>query len=88
MTPTPRQLILLRAIWGWWQEKGYGPNFREIADRMGVSSTNGITEGLNRLQREGWLVRENLVPRSVRVTRRGAEAAGIEVTRDDVGLAG
>ena len=76
--PTPKQKLLLRAIWELTLEYGAPPTFKEIAERLGISSTNGITEGLNKLQKHGWLVRENLMPRSIRLTRFGVEAAGIE----------
>ena len=75
--PTPKQKLLLRAIYELSHEAHRAPTFREIADRLGVGSTNGITEGLNKLQKMGWLVRDNLVNRSTMVTRRGMLAAGI-----------
>lgn len=76
--PTPKQKLLLRAIWELTLERGFPPSFKEIAERVGEASTAGITEGLNRLQKAGWLVRENLMRRSMRLTRKGVQAAGID----------
>ncbi len=77
--PTPKQKLLLRAIWELTRELGYAPNFREIIERMGLNSTNGLTEGLNKLQKEGWLTRENLVARSMALTKRGLDEIGVEL---------
>lgn len=75
--PTLAQLELLRVIWELTLEKGWPPTLKELCARYNVSSTNGITEALNRLQRGGWIVRENMQSRSMKLTKEGFDVAGI-----------
>ena len=75
--PTLAQLELLRAIWDLTYEKGWPPSVRELIRHLGHSSTNGVSDKLKILQREGWIVRENMQSRCLRLTKRGFEVAGI-----------
>lgn len=54
---TKRQSTLLRFIEGHVDEYGYPPSIREMADHMGISSTNGVNDHLKALERKGCLLR-------------------------------
>jgi SOS-response transcriptional repressor LexA len=75
--PTLAQLELLRAIWDLTYEKGWPPTVRELLERLGHVSTNGCIDKLKILQREGWIVRDNLASRCIKLTSSGFRAAGI-----------
>jgi repressor LexA len=75
--PTLAQLELLRAIWDLTYEKGWPPSVRELLRHLGHVSTNGIADKLKILQREGWIARDNMMSRCIKLTRSGFEAAGI-----------
>ena len=68
----PRQQQILDAIAAHWKAKGYAPSFREIADEVGIASTNGVSDHVKALVRKGLLLHDPRVARSVRlVSRRG-----------------
>ncbi len=49
--------------------KGYPPTLREIGAHMGIRSTNGVNDHLRCLERKGWIVREDMKVRSIRVIK-------------------
>lgn len=49
------------------QDNGVPPTVREIANRMGMRSTNAVSEHLARLEKKGYLVRLPLKSRNIRV---------------------
>lgn len=51
--PTVRQLEVLAAVRAYVALHGMPPTLREIADLVGVSSTNGVTDHLRALVRHG-----------------------------------
>lgn len=60
-----------RAIWAWIREytqaHGYAPTVREIADGLGINSTNGVADHLRALRRKGAIVWRPGCPRTIRV---------------------
>ncbi len=65
-------------------ERGYPPTLREIGERMGIRSTNGVNDHLKALERKGYLVREDLKSRSIRVVDHEKPGrGGYEVTTTD-----
>lgn len=50
---TPRQRDLLGVILLSVQERGYSPTFREMAEAMGIRSTNGVNDHLQALVKKG-----------------------------------
>jgi repressor LexA len=50
--------------------RGYPPTLREIGERMGIRSTNGVNDHLKALERKGYLAREDLKSRALRPTDR------------------
>lgn len=71
--PTPRQRDVLAAIDAYSKGHGYAPSVRALLEPLGLSSTNGIAEHLERLEANGLIVRDRRVARSIRITRRGRE---------------
>ncbi|GMV19058.1 MAG: hypothetical protein AMXMBFR56_72820 [Polyangiaceae bacterium] len=53
----PRTLAALQAIAAAIHEEGFPPTVRELAVRMGVRSTNGVNEHLQRLTDAGLILR-------------------------------
>ncbi len=54
---TDRQHDLLRFIENHLKERGYQPSIREMADHMGIRSTNGVNDHLKALERKGYIKR-------------------------------
>ena len=48
-------------------ERGYPPTLREIGEHMGIRSTNGVNDHLRALERKGYLRREDMKSRALRV---------------------
>jgi repressor LexA len=48
-------------------ERGYPPTLREIGDHMGIRSTNGVNDHLVALERKGYVKREDLKSRTLRL---------------------
>jgi SOS-response transcriptional repressor LexA len=74
-----RQRDVLRFLEEYYLEHGTPPSVREIADDLGIVSTNGVADHLKALVHKGWLVSgqkgqpRSLVP--VRVLRALDESA-------------
>src|SRR5689334_17801622 len=49
------------------EERGYPPTLREIGEYMGIRSTNGVNDHLRALERKGYLRREDMKSRALRV---------------------
>lgn len=60
--PTERQREVITFIAAHQRVNGQPPTWREIATHLGVSSTNGITDHVNTLIRDGWLTRAAFAP--------------------------
>jgi len=72
--------------------RGYPPTLREIGERMGIRSTNGVNDHLKALEKKGYLAREDLKSRALRPLKMpsGHAARAIEIGNDlvDVPLVG
>jgi len=68
---TVKQREILDAVQDWIQERGRPPTLREMAQRMGVSSTNAIRDHLRVLEGKGYLKREARLSRGLEVIRGG-----------------
>jgi repressor LexA len=71
---TDRQREILSFIQERIHEQGYPPTIREIGQRMGIRSTNGVNDHLKALERKGFLLREGLKSRALRPVQ-GVEGA-------------
>src|SRR6478736_2080569 len=65
---TQRQQMVLDFINQSITDRGYPPTLREIGARMGIRSTNGVTDHLRALERKGYLTREDMKSRALRPT--------------------
>jgi repressor LexA len=54
---SPKQEIILRFIRSQIASLGYAPTFREIADHMGIGSTNAVNDHLRAIERKGHIRR-------------------------------
>lgn len=64
---------VLEAILAHVAAEQWPPTLRELCDRLGVSSTNGVTQVLDVLEREGIIERERGKPRAMRITSKGRD---------------
>lgn len=67
---TERQRAVLRFIEGSIVERGYPPTLREIGNHLGIRSTNGVNDHLRALERKGYLTREDMKSRTLRLTQQ------------------
>ena len=64
------------------QERGYPPTLREIGEYMGIRSTNGVNDHLRALERKGYLRREDMKSRALKLVS-GMESSPPAKTSDD-----
>lgn len=69
---TKRQAQTLDYIRQSIEERGYPPTLREIGEFMGIRSTNGVNDHLRALERKGYLSREDMKSRALRLVKGGA----------------
>jgi len=62
---TERQREIYEFIVSMIREKGYPPTIREIGERFGISSTNGVRTNLNALVRKGYIRRKPFLSRGI-----------------------
>src|SRR5687768_4789773 len=62
------------------EDRGYPPTLREIGESMGIRSTNGVNDHLRALERKGYLSREDMKSRALRLVSREPE---VPVVGDD-----
>lgn len=77
---TKRQAQTLDFIRQSIEERGYPPTLREIGESMGIRSTNGVNDHLRALERKGYLSREDMKSRALRLVSREPE---VTATSDD-----
>jgi repressor LexA len=68
---TTKQREILEAVQSWIETHGRPPTLREMAVKMGVSSTNAIRDHLRVLEAKGYLKREARLSRGLEVIRGG-----------------
>jgi repressor LexA len=72
---TARQEMVLGLIRESIVTRGSAPSVRELAEALGVRSTNGIVDHLKALQRKGFIERTNHQARGIRLIERLHEAS-------------
>jgi repressor LexA len=72
------QRSILRFIQECLEEQGRPPSLREIGERFGIQSTNGVRYHLSVLERKGHLHRHGRVSRGIQLTDGGHRAGGAE----------
>lgn len=70
------------------EERGYPPTLREIGEFMGIRSTNGVNDHLRALERKGYLRREDMKSRALKLVEAepavgGAARAARAAANDD-----
>src|SRR5262245_35760581 len=87
---TDRQKEVLEFIQESISGRGYPPTLREIGERMGIRSTNGVNDHLKALEKKGYLAREDLKSRALRPlkipagTSVGGRSPAVVHVTDDV----
>jgi len=68
------------------EDRGYPPTLREIGEHMGIRSTNGVNDHLRALERKGYLTREDMKSRALKLVedQMTAPANNKVVTEDDL----
>jgi repressor LexA len=64
---TKRQAQTLDFIRQSIEQRGYPPTLREIGEYMGIRSTNGVNDHLRALERKGYLRREDMKSRALKL---------------------
>ncbi|MBA2663978.1 MAG: transcriptional repressor LexA [Bradymonadaceae bacterium] len=90
---TDRQALVLDAITEHIQGAGYPPTIREIGDRLGIRSTNGVNDHLKALERKGYILREDSKSRALRAVfcsdgRRFEGSPGAPITEELAAIEG
>ncbi len=82
---TDRQRAVLEFISESIHVRGYPPTLREIGNHLGIKSTNGVNDHLRALERKGFLTREDMKSRTLRLLRRpdGSPLDGPEANATD-----
>src|SRR5512143_3919455 len=65
------------------EQRGYPPTLREIGEYMGIRSTNGVNDHLRALERKGYLRREDMKSRALRVVDSPDTASARPAPTDD-----
>ena len=73
---TKRQSQTLEFIRHQIEERGYPPTLREIGEFMGIRSTNGVNDHLRALERKGYLRREDMKSRALKLVEESLPAPG------------
>ena len=66
---TARQQEMFDIIVAFISTNGYPPTLRDLGERMGITSTNGVNDHLKALERKGWVTRAGLKSRTIRPTK-------------------
>jgi repressor LexA len=82
---TDRQRMVLEFICGSIDERGYPPTLREIGNKLGIRSTNGVNDHLRALERKGYLTREDMKSRTLRPTQSTIDLIGANGTSRSAG---
>jgi repressor LexA len=64
-------------------ERGYPPTLREIGEYMGIRSTNGVNDHLRALERKGYLRREDMKSRALKLMEDSVPANSPNGANDD-----
>ena len=75
---TKRQAQTLDFIRQSIEDRGYPPTLREIGESMGIRSTNGVNDHLRALERKGYLRREDMKSRALRLVNKEPEPVTAE----------
>jgi len=80
---TKRQEQTLDFIRSSIEDRGYPPTLREIGEHMGIRSTNGVNDHLRALERKGYLTREDMKSRALKLVEDQAPPPANKLNSDD-----
>jgi len=80
---TKRQEQTLDFIRSSIEDRGYPPTLREIGEHMGIRSTNGVNDHLRALERKGYLTREDMKSRALKLVEDQPAPANNKSLGDD-----
>jgi len=80
---TKRQEQTLDFIRSSIESRGYPPTLREIGEHMGIRSTNGVNDHLRALERKGYLRREDMKSRALKLVEDSHPAPARAAGSDD-----
>jgi len=80
---TKRQEQTLDFIRSSIESRGYPPTLREIGTHMGIRSTNGVNDHLRALERKGYLRREDMKSRALKLVEDAAPAQARSANSDE-----
>lgn len=66
---TGKQREVLEIVAAWIAKYGFPPTIRDIAQALGVASTNGVVQHLNALERKGHIMRDSRRSRGIKLLR-------------------
>lgn len=66
---TKRQYQILKYIYQAIKENGLPPTLRELGEQFSISSTRGVSDHLEALERKGWIKRERRQSRGIRLVK-------------------
>ncbi|HLV68820.1 MAG TPA: transcriptional repressor LexA [Polyangiaceae bacterium] len=81
---TKRQEQTLEFIRRSIEERGYPPTLREIGEYMGIRSTNGVNDHLRALERKGYLRREDMKSRALKLVDDAVPPAPRPANEEDL----
>jgi repressor LexA len=73
---TTKQRRIFEYIEGQITQRGHSPTIREIGERFGITSTNGVRTHLTALIRKGYLKKQEFISRGIQLTRSLAGRVG------------
>ena len=65
------------------EDRGYPPTLREIGEHMGIRSTNGVNDHLRALERKGYLTREDMKSRALKLVEDQAPPPANKLGAED-----
>jgi repressor LexA len=65
------------------EERGYPPTLREIGESMGIRSTNGVNDHLRALERKGYLRREDMKSRALKLVEEPTQTVAVRTPVSD-----
>ncbi len=71
---TVRQATVLEFVKAFHRDKGYSPTLREIGAGLGIRSTNGVNDHLRALIRKGYIMRDSMISRGIRLLEVAQDA--------------
>ena len=73
-----KQLEILQYIYNNVEKRGFPPTVREICQAVGLASTSTVHGHIDRLEKNGLLIKDATKPRALEITQEGLKALNIK----------